>query len=333
MKLKKLFLFATVAAISFCSCNKHQTTETSTSGVASIMCDQSFENIMNQEIDVFEYTYPEASIVPYYVSEAEAVDSLLATSTRLIVIPHKLSQDKIDYLESKKKNVKTQQIAVDAIALIVNNENPVEELSLSEIGDILLGKVTNWNEISPNKSGEIMMVFDHQNSSTVKYMRDSLTNGQFFAKNVFAQGSNQAVIDVVKKRKNAIGVIGVTWLNTNLDGMANGTDTTAMKIKMERLQRNDTTELSYEGNNMLSKDIKVLGVRRNDNPVAYKPYQYYIYTGEYPLYRSIYAICIGANGTLPHGFYSFLTGVISQKIILNTGILPAIMPQRQVTLY
>ena len=125
MKLKKLFLFATVAAISFCSCNKHQTTETSTSGVTSIMCDQSFENIMNQEIDVFEYTYPEASIVPYYVSEAEAVDSLLAMSTRLIVIPHKLTQDKIDYLESKKKNVKTQQIAVDAIALIVNNENPV----------------------------------------------------------------------------------------------------------------------------------------------------------------------------------------------------------------
>lgn len=329
MKLPRLTLiaFATTMAGLF-ACNRVQVTETSTSGVTSVMCDESFENIMNQEIDVFEYTYPKASIVPYYISEHDAVDSLLQQKTRLIIIPHELSKDKVDYLNSKDINVRSLKIAVDAIAIITNNKNQVDELSVSELRDILTGKYTDWNDISPNNAGKIMVVFDNQGSSTVKYMRDSVTNGKDFAKNVYAQGSNKAVFDVVKKKKNALGIIGVSWLNTDLNGAANGT----IQETVARLNRNDTTELASEAHNTMSTDIKVIPIRRDDNPVAYKPFQYYIYTGDYPFYRSVYAINTGVNGTLSHGFFSFLTGVISQKIILNTGILPSMMPQRNVAL-
>lgn len=58
-------------------------TNTSTSGLATIVCDASFENIMNQEIDVFEYTTKgKANIIPYYASEKACVDSLLDLKTK-----------------------------------------------------------------------------------------------------------------------------------------------------------------------------------------------------------------------------------------------------------
>lgn len=328
--MKNLLFTATAIATAtmLFSCSRPKPTDTNTSGMASIMCDESFENIMGQEIDVFEYTYPNASIIPFYVSEKEAVDSLLALKTKLIIAPHELQKEQIEYLKSKQRNVRTQRIAVDAIAIIANNENPIEELSIGELGDILTGKIKDWNDISPNKTGEIMVVFDHQGSSTVKYMRDSVTHGTDFGENVYAQGSNREVFDVVKKRRNAIGIIGVTWLNSDLDKAEEGT----MQDRMDRLNRNDTTELASEKKNKLSTELKVVAIRRNNNPVAYKPFQYYIYTGDYPLYRSVYAISTAANGSLAHGFYTFLTGVISQKIILNTGILPAIIPLRNVEL-
>lgn len=330
MKARFYLLGIAVAGLLTTACNQHKATDTSTSGMTSLMCDESFRNIIDQEVDVFEYTYPNANVIPIYASEREAVDSLLALKTRLIIVPHELSKDKIEYLNSKDRNVKTQKIAVDAIAIIANNSNPIDELSISELGDILVGKYKNWNEISPNKSGEIMVVFDNQGSSTVKYMRDSVTKGKDFSKNVYAQKTNKEVFEAVKVHKNAIGVIGVTWLNTDLDGgAANGVD---MKETVERLNRNDTTELASEAHNNFVKDLKVIPIRRDDNPVAYMPYQYYIYTGDYPLFRSIYAISIAPNGSLPQGFYSFLTGVIGQKIILGTGILPARVPQRNVSL-
>ena len=66
------------------SCRKAPT-NTSTSGIATIACDASFENIMNQEIDVFEYnTRGNASIIPYYTSEKACFDSLLDLRTKTI---------------------------------------------------------------------------------------------------------------------------------------------------------------------------------------------------------------------------------------------------------
>ena len=38
-------------------------------------------------------------------------------------------------------------IAMDGIAVIVNNENPVENLSLEQIGAIYTGETTVWNEL------------------------------------------------------------------------------------------------------------------------------------------------------------------------------------------
>jgi phosphate transport system substrate-binding protein len=76
----------------------------------------------------------------------------------------------------------------------------------------------------------------------------------------------------------------------------------------------------------------VLKVRRDDDIKAYKPYQAYIYDGSYPLFRSIYMITTAANGSIAHGFYSFVTGFKGQKIIQMTGILPATVQPRMVNL-
>ncbi len=280
-------------------------TNTSTSGLATIVCDASFENIMNQEIDVFEYTTKgKANIIPYYASEKACVDSLLDLKTKTIVISRDLTQKEKDYLESQKKHPRSNMIAVDAIALIVNNDNPIEILSISEIRDILTGKITKWSDIEPTKLGDIQVVFDDEGSSTVKYMRDSIMKGEPFGQNVFAQQSSREVFDQVQMRTRDM----------------------SRDERIKSLQEQDTTVADFD------PAVKVLKVRRDDQLRAYKPYQAYIYDGTYPLFRSMYMITTGVNGSLSHGFYSFVTGTIGQKIIQRTGILPARVQPRMVYL-
>lgn len=304
------------------SCRKDPT-NTSTSGLSTIVCDASFQNIMDQEIDVFEYTTKgQANIIPYYVSEKACVDSLLDFKTKTIVIPRELTQKETDYLKGQKKIVRTNRIAVDAIALIVNQENPVEMLSMSEIADILSGRVTKWSELSPSKLGDIQVVFDDEGSSTVQYMRDSLLNGEKFGENVFAQHSNMEVFSQVQNRKGAIGIIGVSWISSDMR-----TRDLPREERIKSLSEQDTTVADFD------PAVKVLKVRRDDSLRAYKPYQMYIYDGSYPLYRSIYMISTGVNGSLSHGFFSFVTGTVGQKIIQRTGILPARVQPRMVNLY
>ena len=62
-------------------------------GSATIFCDDGFRNALQEEIEVFEFSYPESSIIPFYVSEQDAIDTLMCDGTQAIIISHELTQD------------------------------------------------------------------------------------------------------------------------------------------------------------------------------------------------------------------------------------------------
>lgn len=314
----KLVKYISVFLLLFfvCSCNNGSKvpTTTSTSGTITLMCDKSFENIMQQEIDVFEFQYPKAHILARYLPQNDVIDSLMELKTRAIVAARDLTPQEKEFLRKNKRMVRSKMIAVDALALIVNPENTIEMISRKEIGDILTGKLTNWNDVEPSKMGEIKIVFDDEKSSTVQYMRDSLMNGQPFGKNIYAQNSIEGVFEAVKKNKNAIGVIGVSWITSDMRN-------TDMSTEQMVAELNEDKGLNVAEFDSSVKVLKVMG----DTREAYKPYQQYIYDGRYPLFRQMYMIIASVGGTLEHGFYSFVTSFNGQKLIMKTGVMPAVM--------
>lgn len=319
MKLPFLFTslaLATSAMLAGCSGGKEQKPVT----MAKIACDESFETIFEQEVNVYEYIYPKEDVMVYYVPEQAAVDSILAMDgVKGAVITRPLTEKEVGYLRSHKKIVHQQKIAVDALALIVNPENPVEILSKKEIAEILSGDVTRWDQVWPSKLGDIKVVFDHAQSSTVAFMRDSILDGRPFGPNVAAVKSNPEVFKAVASNKNAVGIIGVSWVTSDMSGRQPSVEEMAKAV-----EKSDTTTLDF------SSDVKVLKIRGNDEVTAYRPYQAYIFDGSYPLYRSVYMVSTAPGGTVAHRFYSFVTGFQGQKIIQMSGILPATVRPRMV---
>ena len=288
--------------------------------MAKVACDESFENIMEQEINVYEYIYPKEDVLAYYLPENACIDSIMAMgSVKAAVVSRPLTEQEVSYLRSNKKVVHQKKIAVDALAIIVNLANPVEIMSRKDIAEILSGDVTRWDQVEPCKLGEIKVIFDHQGSSTVKYMRDSIMNGRPFGPNVSAVKTNPEVFKAVAENKNAMGVIGVSWVSSDMRGQEKSVEELAQAV-----EKSDTTQLDFNA------DVKVLKIRGNDVVAAYKPYQAYIFDGSYPLYRSVYMISTAPGGTIAHRFYSFVTGFQGQKLIQMTGILPATVRPRMV---
>ncbi len=315
MNYRKLsIIFSLVLAAAFTSCMKYEKkAHSSTAGTMTMVCDDSFRNIMEQEIDVFEYQYPDAHILARYGTQTEALDSLFSLNTRTVVIARDLTQKEREFMKGKRRTVKSSKIAVDAIALIVNPKNTCGVLSTKEVADILSGTTTEWNELEPSDLGKIAIAFDNNESSLVQFMRDSLLNGGQFGENVYAQGSIPAVVDLVSKNVNAIGVIGVSWITSDMKSAELTTDELAQSVLSDDPVDGAT----------LNQDVKVLKIRRPDEITAYKPYQQNIFDGTYPLFRPIYMVTTGVSGSLANGFYSFVTGNIGQKIIMKTGIMPA----------
>lgn len=295
-----------LAALSACrSKSKEEPTDTYSSGVIAIAADESFEPIVQEEIDVFESLYPLAGIVPRYTTEVEAINLLLKDSVRLAIATRTLTEEEMNSFHSRKFYPREIKLATDALALIVNRANPDSLLSVRDFRRILTGEAKNWTQVNPRSAlKDIQVVFDNKNSSTVRFALDSVCGGEPLAtENVKALKTNLQVIDFVAKNPAAIGVIGVNWLGN----------------------RNDTTNLSFK------EEIRVVAVSTEDMATpenSYKPYQAYLYYGNYPLARPIYALLNDPRNGLPWGFTSFMISDKGQRIILKSGLVPATQPVR-----
>lgn len=299
--MRNLWLLVAAVCITLatsCGSNHRKPATWRTSDDVHIAVDETFRDIMEEEIEIFGLLNPASAMKPVYCSEDSAIRMLLRDSVRCAITTRKLSKDELDVLKNYKLDAKQAMIATDAFALIVSKDNPDTLITVSEIRDIVSGRITRWEQLKHSgKKGELKLVFDNSGSSTVRYMRDSLLAGQQVAGNLYAQGSNQAVIDAVKDNPEIIGVVGANWLKG----------------------KSDSVLTSFE-----NLDVKVLKVARKDgkNEIGWRPYQYRILTGDYPLIRSVYVILTDPRvRSYTKSFFYFLKGQKGQTIICNSSQL------------
>ena len=294
--------------------------------IARVACDATFENIMQQEIDVFEYRtdykYP---VLPYYVSEAQCLDSLMSGIVDVAVLSRPLTPYEVQRLTERGRKPHTTEIAIDGIAIIVNQDNPLEELTTAQLGDILSGKYLTWKDLGADNLGDIKVIFDNPRSSTSRCLKEKLlADSVAFGPSVGAVSDSldsRRVFELVAKNPNAIGVIGVSWVTRDLNS-----------VDMTIAQRNDYSD-NYEVEPDLNfrEEIKVMKIGETAED-AVRPWQAYLFDGTYPLWRSIYMVNTGGNGTGAHSFYVFVTSWIGQKLMQETGILPKVIHTKVVQL-
>jgi len=279
---------------------------TPTSGKARIAVDETFRPVLEAEVDLFRGLYGYAEIKAEYIPENEAFEKLLNDSVNLIVASRKLNKEEINIVNNRKLYAKQLKIATDAIALIVHPSCQDSLISMTQIRDILGGKITNWKQLNPSSpSLPVKVLFDNGKSGIVRYMADSICRGNFSVTHISALSYNRDVIEYTATHPGVIGFVGASWIGN----------------------KNDSLHLSFH------KKIRVLAVSESDFPTAensYKPYQAYLLDKMYPLTRSVYMINTEPRSGLCTGFVSFVASDKGQRIILKAGIIPAVAPTRVV---
>lgn len=278
---------------------KNGRTDTVSSGAINFASDESFSPIIDEEIQVFQSANPNAKLTPIYTNEIDAVNLLLNDSLQLVITSRDFTKKELDFLKSKNYLPQSIPLAYDGLALIVNNENTDSCMSVKDVKRILNGEVSKWSDIYPgSKRGDILVCFDNKQSSTVHFCVDSLLGGKpINSPNIMAAKTSKEVIDYVEETPNAIGIIGSNWLN----------------------DKRDTTNVTF------NKNIRVMAISRLDKATgfnSFKPYQYYLYDGRYPLIRTVYALLNDPFRGLPMGFAHFLSSYKGQLIIKKSGMLP-----------
>lgn len=273
-------------------------------GNIDFCCDESYANVLAQQVFVFTRTNPGAFIDMTRCTERDALNALLEDSVRLITMTRRLTASEKNRILENQLNCNETHIAVDAIAFVVNKNNPDSILTVENIRSILTGEVTQWSELFPqSKLGKIQVIFDNRNSSTVRYAVDSICAPDALYNGVAAVDNTLQVVDEVSKRRNAIGVIGAGWINA--------LDSAEVRVRDR---------------------VSPVRVKKTPDAKAFGPFQAYIASADYPYFRSIYMINTESNNGLCTGFTIFVAGQRGQKIFEKSNISPARIEERVINL-
>jgi phosphate transport system substrate-binding protein len=288
-------LFYAVALLSACQ-NKPGAVEPSyTSGDLTIVVDESFKPIVEDQLYVFSNMYPKANIKPVYKPENELLNLFLSDSIRVAVMSRLLRPKEAKFYESRKIKIRVNRFALDGLALVTHKSNPDSIGTVEDILAVLKGTPGRFKEL----------VFDNANSSTMRYLREMAGIKELPRSGIYALNSNPEVIRYVHDHPGTIGIVGVNWL------------------------KQPDKELEPIVENLKTIAVKNLPGKKGSDRF-YRPTQSNIALGVYPLTRELYIInCLGGGG-LGTGFAAFLAGEQGQRIVLKSGLVPDSVPSREV---
>lgn len=306
----KSILYLFLCALIITACNRAGKIEdTPTSGSLKISVDESFAPIIDSHVYTFQKLYKYAKLQASYKPEGDVFQDLLSDSARVIVASRLLTEKEEQYFKQIKITPRVTKVAIDGVALIVHPSNTDTLLTMAQLREIFTGKTNTWKKLNPDsKLSNLTIVFDNNNSSTSRYILDSVNLKQPLPANTFAAKSNPALVEYVANNPDAIGVLGVNWIS----------------------DFDDSTAIGF------LRKVKVVAVSAKRNPASkdeyFQPFQGYLAQGSYPLRRNLYVISREARAGLGTGFASFVAADKGQRIFLKSGLVPATMPVRLVSI-
>lgn len=286
-RMNAVYLAAVILMMAACGPNPNaKKLDTATEGTIRISVDETYKPLIDSEIKVFESLYPKAHIIPTYKPEADCFKDLLNDSARLVIVTRDFNQQERDYFKQIKITPNSLLLAWDALALVVNKSNPDSVLNMEQVRGIMDGT---------NNERKWQLVFDNANSSTVRYIMDSINKGKPLPTNTMAAKTNPEVVDYVTKNKDAIGVIGVSWIS----------------------DPNDSLSMAF------TREVSVVRLRADNGSEFVKPYQAYIGIGTYPLKRGFFYCLKEPYHGLGSGFATFLGSYEGQLVMKQFRLFPA----------
>ncbi len=295
-------LFPVVIAIVLWGCNsgsKKENTDSATSGYITISADEGLKPIIDAELAVFESIYPDAHIQIKYTNEYDAIAMMCADSARIAIVTRDLLPEEKQYFDRDKITPRYSPFAYDAIAVVLNKDASDTIFTTNQLAEMLMG-TTNRPDLK--------VVFDNPKSGIIRYLKDSILLGKELSKHCYAVNNNANVIAQVEKDPNTIGLIGVAWISDQDDSLLHSFSN---RVRIASLVPRNTE--TAEAPTM-------------------KPFQAYISLKQYPLWRKVQIISREARVGLGTGFASFIASDKGQRIVLKSGLVPALAPIRIINL-
>ena len=270
--------------------------ETGISGKISSAGSDTLANLMTFWSEAFKRYYPNVDIQIQAAGSSTAPPALIEGTSNLGPMSRKMKDGEIEAFEKKYGYEPTAiRVAIDALAVYVHHDNPIEGLKISQIDAIFSStrKCGNKNDIS--NWGQLGLAGDWANREIQVYGRNSVSGTYgYFKKKALCKGDYK---NSVNEQPGSASV--VQSVSSSLNG------------------------IGYSGIGYKTAGVKALGVFKSDEFIA--PTEDKVISGKYPLARFLYVYVNKApNKELPpleKEFIKMILSKVGQKNVVKDGYI------------
>jgi len=180
-------------------------------------------------------------------------------------------------------------VAIDALAIITNLENPVDKLTIQQLSDMYTARVTNWAEVGGNDAPIILLSRETNSGTHVYFLEEVVRQGDsenldIFAPQTLLMTSSVGITSEVRRNPNAIGYDGLGYVDPQHEKI----------ISIAADQDSDYVQPSVESAS----------------------------AGTYPLSRNLFMYTAGEPSGALADYMSWILSDAGQTIVANLGFVP-----------
>jgi phosphate transport system substrate-binding protein len=193
----------------------------------------------------------------------------------------------IDQAWEKGVTPKFFVVAVDGLSIVVNEKNPIDQLTMAQVGALYRGEIKNWKTLGDFQK-PVSLYGRQSNSGTYVFMQEFVLGNKNYSTDMKEMNGNAQIIEGILQDEGAVGYVGVGYL--------------------------------YDENHQIRKGLKVLKISKEPNSTGYMPTdKAEVESGAYPISRPLY---MATNGR-PKGdvaqFLAWIVGPEGQAVVEREG--------------
>ena len=179
-------------------------------------------------------------------------------------------------------------VAIDALAVIVHPDNPVDALTIDQLSDIYTGRISNWKEVGGHDAPIILLSRETNSGTHVYFLEEVVRKGDkentdIFAPHTLLMPSSVGITSELRRNPNAIG---------------------------------------YDGLGYVTEHEKVLALAKDANSPYIEPSVESGADGSYPIARGLYMYTAGEPTDSIAVYLDWIKGVEGQTIVAELGFVP-----------
>ena len=121
-----------------------------------------------------------------------------------------IKASEVEQANAKGVDPKRVVVAIDGLSIIVNGSNPIDKLTVDQIGKIYRGEVKNWNELGGSDS-PVSLYGRQSNSGTYDFMKEVVMKGEY-SSSLKSMNGNAQIVEAIKQDASGIGYVGVGYV-------------------------------------------------------------------------------------------------------------------------